>query len=148
MVAKFNFHHYDNLLHTRRKTDPRRRRIDKTGQEVVTLLFGAYNGDLGALTRWELLACKHTQLAFQNCMFLFPHSSQCEHQYISNTKIWGKLLYIDIITSHTFTFTIYLLIVLIFGLVLFLPKLHNIYKMLTYSINNISRSDNKVHCNI
>ena len=51
LVNRFNFHHYDNLMHTRLKLDPRKRQLESTGQEVVTLLFGAYNGDLSALTR-------------------------------------------------------------------------------------------------
>ena len=50
-MSRFNFHHYDNLMHTRQKMDPRKRQLELTGQEVVSLLFGAYNGDLSALTR-------------------------------------------------------------------------------------------------
>ena len=47
----FNFHNYDNLKHTERKVDPCRRATDVQGQEVMTLLFAAYNGDLHGLKR-------------------------------------------------------------------------------------------------
>lgn len=54
LVCRFNFHHYDNLIHTRQKSDPRKRLAEVTSNETVTLLFGAYNGDLSALTRMHL----------------------------------------------------------------------------------------------
>ena len=41
LVNRFNFHHYDNLMHTRLKLDPRKRQLESTGQEVVTLLCRA-----------------------------------------------------------------------------------------------------------
>ena len=47
----FNFHNYDNLKHTPQKYDPRVRKIDQKGLEIMTLLFGASNGDLTALRR-------------------------------------------------------------------------------------------------
>ena len=51
LVRIFNFHQYDNLKHTAKKLDPLQRRTDAQGQQVVTLLFGAYNGDMTALRR-------------------------------------------------------------------------------------------------
>jgi len=55
LVNKFNFHHYDNLKHTASiKQDPRLRHSDAQGSRVVSLLFGAYNGDLTALRRMSL----------------------------------------------------------------------------------------------
>jgi glutaminase len=51
LVRRFNFHHYDNLIHTKQKKDPRKRQLDSVADHVVQLLFGAYNGDLSALTR-------------------------------------------------------------------------------------------------
>jgi glutaminase len=51
LVRIFNFHHYDNLKHTVKKLDPLVRRTDAQGQQIVALLFGAYNGDISALRR-------------------------------------------------------------------------------------------------
>jgi glutaminase len=54
-VAKFNFHNYDNLKHTSKKYDPRGRAIESKAQDVVNLLFSAYNGDVTAMRRYALL---------------------------------------------------------------------------------------------
>ena len=51
LVAKFNFHNYDNLKHTSKKYDPRGRAIESKAQDVVNLLFSAYNGDVTAMRR-------------------------------------------------------------------------------------------------
>ena len=51
LVKLFNFHNYDNLKHTARKVDPRRRKRETRGQQVVNLLFSASSGDVTALRR-------------------------------------------------------------------------------------------------
>lgn len=61
LIRTFNFHNYDNLKHTVRKTDPRRRQMERKGQQIVTLLFGAYNGDVSALRRQFLLGVDMNQ---------------------------------------------------------------------------------------
>ncbi|KAL4218662.1 hypothetical protein ACF0H5_021251 [Mactra antiquata] len=55
LVAKFNFHNYDNLKHTQKKIDPRGRAMESKAQDVVNLLFSAYNGDVTAMRRYALL---------------------------------------------------------------------------------------------
>ncbi|XP_055998578.1 glutaminase kidney isoform, mitochondrial-like isoform X3 [Ostrea edulis] len=55
LVNVYNFHNYDNLKHTERKLDPTRRRMDTMSQDVVSILFGAFNGDVSALRRYNLL---------------------------------------------------------------------------------------------
>ena len=64
LVSRFNFHHYDNLMHTRQKMDPRKRQLELTGQEVVSLLFCAYSGDVSALSRFQFHFVK---------IYLFKH---------------------------------------------------------------------------
>ena len=51
MVRIYNFHNYDSLKHTSEKVDPRRRKLDNKAQDIVSLLFGAYNGDVTAIRR-------------------------------------------------------------------------------------------------
>jgi len=58
LVRTFNFHHFDNLKHSKtHKADPRIRPSEAKGQQVTTLLFGAFNGDLTALRRYTLYHC-------------------------------------------------------------------------------------------
>ncbi|XP_052765003.1 glutaminase liver isoform, mitochondrial-like isoform X2 [Mya arenaria] len=54
LVAKFNFHHYDNLKFTAKKIDPCIQTIESRASEVVNLLFSAYNCDVSALRRYAL----------------------------------------------------------------------------------------------
>ena len=51
LVKMFNFHNYDNLKHTVKKLDPRKRKVDNEANAVVNLLFGAANGDVTAIRR-------------------------------------------------------------------------------------------------
>ena len=50
-MARFNFHNYDNLKHSQNKYDPRGRVVESKAQDVVNLLFSAYNGDATAMRR-------------------------------------------------------------------------------------------------
>lgn len=54
LVDKFNFHRFDNLLHSERKSDPRRSLYEKKGSNVVSLLFAAQKGDTTAIKRMFL----------------------------------------------------------------------------------------------
>ncbi|XP_053393622.1 glutaminase kidney isoform, mitochondrial-like [Mercenaria mercenaria] len=55
LVANFNFHNYDNLKHTSKKYDPRGRAVESKAQDVVNVLFSAFNGDVTAMRRYALL---------------------------------------------------------------------------------------------
>ena len=59
LVANFNFHNYDNLRHTSRKYDPRGRAMESKAQDVVNLLFSAYNGDVTAMRRYVAMYLTH-----------------------------------------------------------------------------------------
>ncbi|XP_052764981.1 glutaminase liver isoform, mitochondrial-like [Mya arenaria] len=54
LVAKFNFHHYDNLKFTAKKIDPCIQKIESRASGVVGLLFSAYTCDVSALRRFAL----------------------------------------------------------------------------------------------
>ena len=51
LVDTFNFHHFDNLKYSERKSDPRRGSHERYGLETVTLMFAANAGDKLALER-------------------------------------------------------------------------------------------------
>ncbi|KAK3087653.1 hypothetical protein FSP39_008800 [Pinctada imbricata] len=55
LVNRFNFHHYDNLVHTPKKVDPTQQKMANRALDAVSLLFGAYNGDVTAMRRYHLL---------------------------------------------------------------------------------------------
>lgn len=62
LINRFNFHNYDNLKRTQKKLDPRRRKYETKGQQVVNLLFSAANGDVTAMRRY-LMQGMNLQLA-------------------------------------------------------------------------------------
>ena len=49
-MKAFNFHQFDCLMSSQ-KNDPRGPAKEKAGAELYSLLFGAFKGDLNALTR-------------------------------------------------------------------------------------------------
>ena len=51
-MNSFNFHNYDDLYESP-KIDPRKRKIDVAATSVVSLLFGAANGDVTAIRRYH-----------------------------------------------------------------------------------------------
>ncbi|XP_019634899.1 PREDICTED: glutaminase kidney isoform, mitochondrial-like [Branchiostoma belcheri] len=55
LVSTFNFHHYDNLKYKSKKLDPRRHRDESRSQQIIDILFAAYNGDVTALRRCVML---------------------------------------------------------------------------------------------
>ena len=55
-MKEFNFHQFDCLMSSE-KSDPRGPAKEKAGAELYSLLFGAFKGDLNALTRFVQLCC-------------------------------------------------------------------------------------------
>lgn len=54
LVEYFNFHQYDNLRHVPHKSDPRRKRYETLGLNIISLLFAAAKGDMSALRRYYM----------------------------------------------------------------------------------------------
>jgi len=54
LINRFNFHHYDNLIYSPKKMDPRKKRKENENVRVFNLLFSAFNGELGAMKRFHL----------------------------------------------------------------------------------------------
>jgi len=54
LVEKFNFHRFDNLVHSEKKSDPRRSIYRKKSSYISTLLFAANKGDTTAIKRMFL----------------------------------------------------------------------------------------------
>lgn len=54
LVGHFNFHQYDNLRHVPHKSDPRRKRYETLGLNIISLLFAAAKGDMSALRRYYM----------------------------------------------------------------------------------------------
>ena len=51
-MQEFNFHEYDNLLHSTQKNDPRKKSKEKNSEnDIYMLLFGAHMGDLATIKR-------------------------------------------------------------------------------------------------
>lgn len=50
-VGLFNFHQYDNLLHSPHKKDPRKRKAKVNSSEMSSALFAASNGDIKEIRR-------------------------------------------------------------------------------------------------
>lgn len=53
LVKRFNFHHYDSLVHETNKTNPRRRNNETRINNIVHLIWAATNGDLDEIRRLE-----------------------------------------------------------------------------------------------
>lgn len=54
LVNHFNFHQYDNLRHVPHKSDPRRKRYETLGLNIICLLFAAAKGDMSAIRRYYM----------------------------------------------------------------------------------------------
>lgn len=55
LVDHFNFHQYDNLRHVVvHKSDPRRKRYETLGLNIICLLFAAAKGDMSAIRRYYM----------------------------------------------------------------------------------------------
>ena len=54
LVNHFNFHQYDNLRHVPHKSDPRRRRYETLGLNIICLLFASAKGDMSAIRRYYM----------------------------------------------------------------------------------------------
>lgn len=54
LVNQFNFHQYDNLRHVPHKSDPRRKRYETLGLNIICLLFAAAKGDMSAMRRYYM----------------------------------------------------------------------------------------------
>ncbi|KAF6020077.1 hypothetical protein EB796_021624 [Bugula neritina] len=51
LVAKFNFHNYDNLRHNQTKTDPRKRILESNINQIASGIYAAFNNDTKYLLR-------------------------------------------------------------------------------------------------
>lgn len=54
LVDQFNFHQYDNLRHVPHKSDPRRKKYETLGLNIICLLFAAAKGDMSAIRRYYM----------------------------------------------------------------------------------------------
>lgn len=54
LVDHFNFHQYDNLRHVPHKSDPRGKRYETLGLNIICLLFAAAKGDMSAIRRYYM----------------------------------------------------------------------------------------------
>lgn len=54
LVQRFNFHNFDNVRKSKKKTDPRAQKSEAKGLSVVSLLFSAASGDLVAMRRYVI----------------------------------------------------------------------------------------------